>query len=102
MYIGEPPRLERADGFILNPPEAKTSIGNDSCALVRDQVTGERRGVRINCLASNVFTTTWFRDDVMLDFTEPLLETNGRSGNYTCVVTSECGAMDSEFSLIYG
>ena len=102
MYIGEPPRLERADGFILNPLEAKISIGNDSCALAVDQVTGRSQGVRINCLAANVFTTTWFRDDVMLNFTEPLLETNNRSGNYTCVVTSECGAMDSEFTLIYG
>ena len=102
MYIGEPPRLNRADGFILNPPEANTAIGNDSCALVRDLNSGRRRGVRINCNAANAATTTWFRDDVMLNFTEPLLETNNRSGNYTCVVTSECGAMDSEFTLIYG
>ena len=102
MYIGEAPILVRRDGFILNPPEVKITIGNDSCALAFNPDKGELQGVRINCLASNVFRTTWFRDDVMLNFTEPLLETNNRSGNYTCVVTSECGAMDSEFSLIYG
>ena len=94
--------LERIDGFILNPLEAKITIGNDSCALAVDQVTGRSRSVRINCLAANVFRRTWFRDDVMLIDTQALLETNNHSGNYTCVVTSECGAMDSEFTLIYG
>ena len=92
--------IEREDGFVLNPAEAKILIGQDSCEL--GEVSDEIRSVRINCAVLGDFTTrTWWRDGVLLSNTEALL-TNNRSGTYTCVLTSECGAMDTETTLIYG
>ena len=73
-------------------------IGQDSCEL--GEVSGEIQSVRINCNAVGDFTRTWWRDDVLLSNTEPLL-TNVGPGTYTCVLTSECG-MDNETTLIYG
>ena len=100
LYIGEAPMIERGDGFFLNPAEAKILIGQDSCEL--GEVSGELQTVRINCVALGDFTRTWWRDGVLLPNTDEALLTNVGPGTYTCVLTSPCGAMDNETTLIYG
>ena len=87
------------DGFFVNPPEAKITIGQDSCEL--GEVSGEIRRVRINCVALGDFTRAWWRDGVLLPNTDEALLTNVGPGTYTCVLTRECG-MDNETTLIYG
>ena len=88
--------IEHRDGFVTNPPENSIIIGQDSCAF-----NGANR-VRIRCDALGDFTRTWWRDGVLLPNTDAALLTNVGPGNYTCVLTSECGAMDNETTLIYG
>ena len=100
LYIGEAPNIERGDGFVADPGgEAKILIGQDACESF--QVPGGNLlRVRISCNALGVFTRTWFRDGVMLSTNDAIIFNIG-PGTYTCVLTSECGAMDSETTLIY-
>ena len=93
LYIGEAPMIERMDGFVTNPLESSIGIGQNSC-----EFNGLDR-VRIRCVAAGDFTRTWLRDGVLLLKTNSLL-TNVGPGNYTCVLTNECEAMET--TLIYG